>query len=621
MSRIRFFTKRRIALLAFITLACIFTLIARLFCDGFINYVMEDQIRKNMVLKNGTQAFQNWVKPPVPVAFKIYVFDVINPREIVADSAIPAVIEKGPYVYNMYLEKKDIKFHENNTAEYRQPQKFVFDREASVGPENDTFTNINIMFLIVATMIQHQPAIAQNAVDLLFEAQKDGAFVTRSVKDIWWGYNDPVLEEVAELVHRLHLNKTVPCEFGFYMDRNNTDDGLFNVYSGLNGDFSQLTEIDRWNGIRKLSVWNSDYANRIEGSSGSMQPFPVKKHSNLSIFDPNMLRSLNLVYQKASSVAGVDSLRFAVPFSDFASPKDNPNNAGFCTPDEDHCLPSGAINMKLSIWNSDYANRIEGSSGSMQPFPVKKHSNLSIFDPNMLRSLNLVYQKASSVAGVDSLRFAVPFSDFASPMDNPNNAGFCTPDEDHCLPSGAINMSVAAKSTPMILSLPHFVGGDPFYQRQVRGMSPSPEKHQPFYEYHPLTGISLRAGKRYQISMKISPFEHFRAFRNVRDAYLPVLWIDGESQMDDENLNIFRTKFQAVVNAMQYVKIGLVALTCLFAWLIVLLILYWSRKDQKVFESLVDSGRNPLVINEAVEEIHSTEEPLTLENSRGISNS
>lgn len=48
----------------------------------------------------------------------------------------------------MHIEKTDIRWHDNNTVEYVQPQKFIFNREESVGPETDTFRTVNVPYIV-----------------------------------------------------------------------------------------------------------------------------------------------------------------------------------------------------------------------------------------------------------------------------------------------------------------------------------------------------------------------------------------------------------------------------------------------------------------------------------------
>ena len=47
------------------------------------------------------------------------------------------------------LGKKDIKFHDNGRLlSYRNPKAYVFERDLSVGSENDTFTTVNLPILV-----------------------------------------------------------------------------------------------------------------------------------------------------------------------------------------------------------------------------------------------------------------------------------------------------------------------------------------------------------------------------------------------------------------------------------------------------------------------------------------
>ncbi|KAK3738263.1 hypothetical protein RRG08_039674 [Elysia crispata] len=484
------FTKKKIAAITTLTFLFLLTLILRVTFDTIVNAVIAMELREKLPLRNGSLAFHYWVKPPVPVDFKIYVFDIVNQEEILDGSAVPTVIERGPYVYKLHLKKTDIKYHgENSTVQYRQKQQFVYDRKSSVGPENTTFTTVNIPFITVANVLQFEPAWLQTIVDSYFRSQNEAPFIKKSVRDIWWGYEDPVLKQASAIAKYFNISSPLLTgKFGFFMDKNNTDDGVFNVFSGLNHNFTDYAMIDRWNNMRSQSVWKSDFANRVRGSG----------------------------------------------------------------------------------------------DGSMQPPLITKHSKLSIFDTNLRRTLSLEFNTSASYKGVDVLRFLVPYSEFASAKDNPGNAGYCTPDTNHCPPSGAINMSTVSYTAPLCASLPHFLGGDPYYQKQVKGLTPSQEKHQPYYEYHSITGVALNAARRYQLNLRTKPYKGFEAFRTMADAYVPVLWIDGVATMDRSTMNLFKSDLQDPLNAIVYVKLTLILASCLSAASALLLLLHWWRADKKI---------------------------------------
>lgn len=53
---------------------------------------------QNTVIVEGTEQFDRWVDIPIPFDFKVYVFNVTNPREI-ENGGVPNVQEIGPFVY------------------------------------------------------------------------------------------------------------------------------------------------------------------------------------------------------------------------------------------------------------------------------------------------------------------------------------------------------------------------------------------------------------------------------------------------------------------------------------------------------------------------------------------
>lgn len=50
------------------------------------------------MIKEGTEQFDRWKDIPQPLHFKVYIFNVTNPKEIL-DGGIPKINEIGPYIY------------------------------------------------------------------------------------------------------------------------------------------------------------------------------------------------------------------------------------------------------------------------------------------------------------------------------------------------------------------------------------------------------------------------------------------------------------------------------------------------------------------------------------------
>ncbi|BFZ15097.1 hypothetical protein BsWGS_18136 [Bradybaena similaris] len=489
-------TRKRLAIQGVLISSGLVCLVLGIVFNNLVDFFIREELKKQLPLHNGTTAFKFWQQPPVPVKFGIYVFHIVNPAEILQTGEPPAVVEMGPYVYSMHIEKTDIRWHDNNTVEYVQPQRFIFNREESVGPDTDTFRTVNIPYIAAATVLQGESPILQDSVDIYFRSQGEDTFMNRSVYEIWWGYEDPVLEEVAKILEK--FNKSSPMfngKFGFFMNKNNTGDGLYNVYSGLNEQFDNYVLIDRWNGQKNLSVWHSDYANGIRGTDGSMHPPYVNAESQLSVFDAYLIRSLKLQYSIDSSYLGVNTLRFLVPYSEFASGDENPDNVGFCTP--------------------------------------------------------------------------------------------------NCIPSGAYNMSVVCYDAPIYVSLPHFAGGDSYYRSMVRGLMPVQSLHQPFYDIQPITGVSMRAARRYQLNIRTQSFEHFLKFQSFPVSYLPILWIDGVAEIDTDTAAMFKRMIQDTLDVIPYIRWAVFAIGVILLLISTLLFIYWKKKIIKnslKYNIIEDSG-------------------------------
>ena len=67
-------------------------------------------------------------------------------------------------------------------------------------------------------------------------------------------------------------------------------------------DISKVGQIIEWKGMEKLPFWDSDLANRIKGSDGSMHgPFKTS-HNSLHIFSPDLCRYNNKIITKTEKL-------------------------------------------------------------------------------------------------------------------------------------------------------------------------------------------------------------------------------------------------------------------------------------------------------------------------------
>lgn len=126
------------------------------------------------VIEPGTTAYENWVAAGAKVYRQFWLFDVMNPLEVLEYGATPAVVERGPYTYmwalfitslslnkslqedlkngfltictfrTRYLARDNITFHLNHTVTFLLPNGAIFEPSMSVGTEDDKITSLNL---------------------------------------------------------------------------------------------------------------------------------------------------------------------------------------------------------------------------------------------------------------------------------------------------------------------------------------------------------------------------------------------------------------------------------------------------------------------------------------------
>jgi hypothetical protein len=74
-----------------------FDLVKQFFSMTYINQILSRFFQK-LVLAEGSTSYENWVKLPQPMHFKVYIMEVANPDEVHL-GAKPFMREKGPFIY------------------------------------------------------------------------------------------------------------------------------------------------------------------------------------------------------------------------------------------------------------------------------------------------------------------------------------------------------------------------------------------------------------------------------------------------------------------------------------------------------------------------------------------
>ncbi|XP_069084779.1 platelet glycoprotein 4 isoform X1 [Pleurodeles waltl] len=299
--------------------------------------IIEAKMKKDIVIENGTIAFDNWITPGSPVYRQFWLFHVENPSEIISSTKKPLLVQKGPYTYRTrYLPKKDITQNADHTVSYSLPLEAYFVPELSVGPEDDKVTVLNLAVAGAPSVI---PEIAISLVNGWIKKSNSSLFQTRTVKEILWGYQDPFLEAIPNLFIK---DKTT----GVFYPFNGTFEGPYIVYNGKD-TIEKTAIIKEYQGSSFLRYWNNTYCNMINGTDAASFPPFVDKKKALYFFSPDVCRSLYAEYESTRNLKGIPTYHFTLPSSAFASPLVNPDNECYCTEKEIsmNCSAEGVLDI------------------------------------------------------------------------------------------------------------------------------------------------------------------------------------------------------------------------------------------------------------------------------------
>uniref|UniRef100_A0A8C1DXS1 Uncharacterized protein n=1 Tax=Cyprinus carpio carpio TaxID=630221 RepID=A0A8C1DXS1_CYPCA len=296
--------------------------------------LIDNTIKEQVVLENGTEAFSVFQNPPPPVYMQFYFFNLTNPAEVL-DGDKPFVLQVGPYTYREYRPKEEVKFLDNGTrVEAVSPKTYVFEPNMSRGSEDDIIRTVNIP--AVTVMEKTKDRWFESIVSALMKSKGIGVFGTFRVGDLLWGYEDPLLKLIQKFIK-------MDDHFGLFYKKNGTDDGDYIFFTGKQ-NYQDFARIDKWNGNSSLNWWSTEGCNRINGTDGASFHPVITKTEKLYIFSSDLCRSIYAQYESDVSVRGVSGFRFVPPSEVFANLTINPDNAGFCVP-AGNCLGSGLLNV------------------------------------------------------------------------------------------------------------------------------------------------------------------------------------------------------------------------------------------------------------------------------------
>ncbi|GFR32651.1 lysosome membrane protein 2 [Trichonephila clavata] len=318
------------------------------------------KISENLVLEEGKEAYEKWKKTPIPVTFKVYIFNITNAKEVM-EGLKPNVEEIGPYVFKQYRSKDVLSWNkEAMTVTYNDLKRYHFVPELSASMSNRIYS-LNLPLQGILMFLKKLPDFSRSLVVPLLEGvlrnYNESLFSFRTAQELLFeGYKVDLIQDLIDLASAfVTVPEILPNNtFGFLYGKNDSGDGVFEVFTGED-DIGKYSQIVKWNNMSRIPFWNNQYCNMMNGTDGSQFPPPISKRDVLYVYTPELCRSVSLEFAKETQVRGIPALRFATPDRLFASPLVNPDNMCYCT-DEKYCSLSGILDvspcrkgMKLAV--------------------------------------------------------------------------------------------------------------------------------------------------------------------------------------------------------------------------------------------------------------------------------
>lgn len=422
-------------------LLALFGLLCGLFWADLFTYGMG----KEIALRPNSRVYESWKVPPLDLNLDIYFFNWTNPDDFRNLSTKPILQQLGPYRFKEKPDKVDIVWHpENYTVSYRKKSDFYFDAENSNGSLDDEITILNAVALSASATAKHWDILKRNMVDISLKIYNQPMAITKTADEfLFTGYQDDMID-VARAAPIFGDEVQVPFDrFGWFYTRNGSADltGTFNVHTGVD-DIYKIGQMHSWN-FKTHTGFSDSYCGMVNGSAGEFFPPNLKKGGSISLFTPDMCRSVPLDYEETVQVEGITGFKF-----------------------------SGGLR---SVDN-----------GTLYP----------------------------------------------------ENKCFCGGE---CVPSGVMNVSACRFGSPVFMSYPHFFNADPLFVNQVEGLKPNKNDHEFYMTLEPNTGVALEVAARFQVNMLVEPIEHMSFYEDVPRTFFPLIWFEQKVRISPEFADELKT--------------------------------------------------------------------------------
>jgi len=173
----------------------------------------------------------------------------------------------------------------------------------------------------------------------------------------------------------------------------------------------------------------------------------------------------------------------------------------------------------VDLWETP--EDIHGSLGMYNPPGTNKENPPTIFNPDLMRVIDMEYVGTSSIHGVRLKRFTFAPETFTS-----NENYYMDTD-------GLINCKSIERfrGMPVLISKPHFLDTESSVQNSVVGLNPERESHETYIDVEPVSGVTMNAHQRVQVNFNLSSDTYFTESDTT---IMPIMWYERSGEVPED---------------------------------------------------------------------------------------
>nr|WKF45044.1 sensory neuron membrane protein 2a [Podabrus annulatus] len=325
--------------------------------------IIQESVESNVQLLDNTIQFDRFMELPLPVYFKVHIFGIENPAEVLRGET-PRVKEIGPYVYTE-TRIKNLTSLKTDTLTYSEKWKFKYDvlKSNNTLSENDEIQIINVaLFALLQSLEDLNLPIPISLEQLTSEILEDNnIFTTVKVREYafegikmcdpyknlnhWTVLVCTMIILMNQKILKYEPDGLIRFSLFGYKEK---DDGPFILHRGIT-EIDKLGLVTSYKGQEYTEFWNRSSKTSCDHVNGHTALFPpfMEKTSSYKIYSTDICKTGNLNFAEETKYRDIGVYRFQTDAKSFSS-SDEPCVCIKKTKDidgEKNCLNEGILDL------------------------------------------------------------------------------------------------------------------------------------------------------------------------------------------------------------------------------------------------------------------------------------